>query len=297
MLRARLHDRQPGRVLMTEFTTTAPALRSSGILATTKAARTRWLSVAVLGWVVFTAMAVWMWHSGAATGVDDAALAAAVTLRTAALNAAATALTALGSFRVVAVVAAVIAGVLVWRTRNLLLPLTLMITVVETSSIVYLTKEVVGRERPPVISVVGPPALDPSFPSGHTTSGSVVWVLGALLLASTLDQRWARRLVTGAGIAVAVVVGLTRVYLGYHWATDVLGGWLLATAICTTAIYLAARLRPHTDRLTFARDTGFSTPVVGPVPRRRGELLVSPSRRGPALGSVSAEDGHPGRGR
>ena len=263
---------------MTGFTTVAPTPRSPLIVSPSRATRTWWLAVAVLGWVGFTAMAVWMWHSGGPTGLDDAVLAAVVAHRTAALGATATAMTALGSFRVVAVVAALIAGLLVWRTRNLLQPLTLLITVVETGSIVYLTKEVVGRDRPPVASLVGPPALDPSFPSGHTTSGTVVWVLGAMLLASTLTRRWARRLVTVTGILLGVVIGLTRVYLGYHWASDVLGGWLLAIAICATALYLAARLRPWTDLLGAHLDAHSSAAATIPAtPRRSAEVSAMPS--------------------
>jgi hypothetical protein len=63
-------------------------------------------------------MAVWMSRSGEPTTLDNTVLAATVAGRTTTLNAA-TAPTALGSFLVVAVAAAVIAGVLVWRTRNL----------------------------------------------------------------------------------------------------------------------------------------------------------------------------------
>lgn len=263
--------------MMTDSTPAVPTPRSSRILATTKAARMRRLSLVGLAGTTFLAIAVELRRSDGPTTFDDAVLAAMIANRTSGLDRAATALTALGSFTVVAVIAALFAGFLVWRTRNLLLPLTLLITVAETSSIVYLTKEVVGRDRPPVAAVVGAPALDPSFPSGHTTSGTVVWVLGALLLASTLTHRWVRIVVTAAGIAVAVTIGLTRAYLGYHWATDVLGGWLLATVLCATALYLAARLRPHTDRLGAVLDAHLSAAPVRRDPRRSDGVLTIPS--------------------
>jgi membrane-associated phospholipid phosphatase len=243
--------------IMTELTPArqaAAGLSSPGVLENSSMATARWLTVALVGWVGFAVLAGRMWQSGEPTTVDSRVLAAMVSLRTPLLSSAAAVLTDLGSYRVVIVVTAALAGFLLWRRRDLLLPLVLLVTMVETSSIVYLTKEVIDRTRPPVVSLVGPPALDPSFPSGHTTSGTVVWVLGALLVASTLTQRWARRLVIAAGVAIAVVIGLTRAYLGYHWTSDVIGGWLLATAICTTAIFLAVRLRPHTDRLGAALD-------------------------------------------
>lgn len=236
----------------------------------TPATGTRWLAAALFGWSAFAAMAVVvLGHSATLTGLDHAVLAASVAHRTSALNQAATLLTALGSFPVVAVTAATLGGVLIWRTRGLLLPLTLLITVVMTSSVVLLIKEVIGRDRPAVASMVGPAVYDPSFPSGHTTSGSVVWVLGAVLLASTMSRRWTRRLVTAGGIVLAVVIGLTRAYLGYHWISDVVGGWLLATAIGATALFLAVRLRPHTDRLTFLRDVRPPLALTGARPLDR----------------------------
>lgn len=281
MLGAASED-QPERLPMMHHTITpyrADALDRLGAPAT----GTRWLAAALVGWAAFAAMAVVvLGQSAALTGLDHAVLAVSVAHRTSALDLAATLVTALGSFPVVAVTAATVAGVLIWRTRSLLLPLTLLVTVVMTSSVVLLAKEVIGRDRPPIASMVGPAVYDPSFPSGHTTSGSVVWVLGAVLLASTMSRRWTRRLVTACGIVLAVVIGLTRAYLGYHWISDVVGGWLLATAIGATALFLAVRLRPHTDRLTFIRDVLPPIDLTGqrPVDRRSPRALRTPGSTG-----------------
>ena len=84
----------------------------------TRVTRSRWWSVAAVGRVGSFAMAMWMSRSGEPTTLDNTVLAATVAVRTTTLSAA-TAPTALGSFLVMAVAAAVIAGVLVWRTRNL----------------------------------------------------------------------------------------------------------------------------------------------------------------------------------
>ena len=104
------------------------------------------------------------------------------------------------------------------------------------------------RRRPPVADWAAH-ASGHSFPSGHTTSaamaaGLLCW--GLLRFRPGAAGRWAAT----ATVLVAVAVGLTRVYLGVHWLTDVLGGWLYAG--CCLALVLPAltsyvRRRDQTD--------------------------------------------------
>lgn len=61
-----------------------------------------------------------------------------------------------------------------------------------------------------------------SFPSGHAAGSLTFFLTVALLL--THRGRW-RRLAAGAAVAMAMIVGLTRVMLGVHWPSDVIGGW------------------------------------------------------------------------
>jgi undecaprenyl-diphosphatase len=71
---------------------------------------------------------------------------------------------------------------------------------------------------------------DDSFPSGHAVQTVVFYGLVALLALEwppTARRRW---LVVGATATLVALVGYTRVYLGSHWPTDVLGGWLLGWA-------------------------------------------------------------------
>lgn len=93
-----------------------------------------------------------------------------------------------------------------------------------------IAKRFVARQRPVHGYVVDPTY---SFPSGHATLAAAV--CGALSYVL-----WRERLISGAaaigtGIAVPVVVGISRVYLDMHWATDVAGGWLAGLIIACVA--------------------------------------------------------------
>jgi undecaprenyl-diphosphatase len=75
----------------------------------------------------------------------------------------------------------------------------------------------------------------PSFPSGHTLAVTV-WVGVVLLVLLPVVPAHLRRGAVGVGVALAVLVGLTRIALGVHFLSDVLGGWLIGTGwLMTTA--------------------------------------------------------------
>jgi undecaprenyl-diphosphatase len=104
-------------------------------------------------------------------------------------------------------------------------------------------KAAVGRQRP-----VWPDPVDSAhyaaYPSGHALTATVV--LGLLLW--LLHRHGAGLALRRAAVAVAVVsvvgVGLTRVWLGVHWPSDVLGGWLMGATVVALAIAAHLRWRP-----------------------------------------------------
>ncbi|GAA3044599.1 phosphatase PAP2 family protein [Streptomyces glomeratus] len=83
-----------------------------------------------------------------------------------------------------------------------------------------------------------------AFPSGHTTTAAVA--AGLLALAILARARRGRAALVALVLTWGVLVGLTRVYLGVHWFSDVLGGWLFALCWLSLCVYAAARLGPRT---------------------------------------------------
>jgi membrane-associated phospholipid phosphatase len=107
-------------------------------------------------------------------------------------------------------------------------------------------KDIIGRHRPPLIDAVPPYEYSPSFPSGHTLNAIVIAGIIAYLLVLREQSTHARVITIGLASLFALTIGLTRVFLGHHWFTDVLAGWALGgawLAIVITAhrLYITAR--------------------------------------------------------
>jgi undecaprenyl-diphosphatase len=91
-------------------------------------------------------------------------------------------------------------------------------------------KDLIGRDRPPLVDAVPPYDLTASFPSGHTLNAVVIaGVVAYLLLLRRMTTRG--RVITIVVAALfAFTIGVSRVYLGHHWFTDVLAAWVLGAA-------------------------------------------------------------------
>ncbi len=135
--------------------------------------------------------------------------------------------------------------VIAWRSRT---PLVVMIIGVAGSlTITAVGKAVVGRSRPPLVDAVPPYEFAPSFPSGHALNSTVIAGLIGYLILRRLRAVWARALTVAVAACWALAIGLSRVFLGHHWLTDVVFGWLVGTAwlalvITVHRLYLSVHL-------------------------------------------------------
>ncbi|MET9960527.1 phosphatase PAP2 family protein [Streptomyces sp. NPDC006326] len=142
---------------------------------------------------------------------------------------------------------AAVACLWLWRRGGRERALRIAVATAAAAAVQQALKAVVGRERPMWPDPVAT-AHFAAYPSGHAMTATVVCALLLWLLPGPGARRGAW---VGAAWALAAVsvlgVGFTRVYVGVHWPSDVVGGWLLGAALAALAIALPlGRHRPET---------------------------------------------------
>ncbi|WP_315919132.1 phosphatase PAP2 family protein [Mesorhizobium sp. SP-1A] len=147
--------------------------------------------------------------------------------------------TSLGSISILAPVTAATVGYFL-VTRRPRTALFMFLAVAGGQLIGTLTKLGVERPRPELVSHLMDVSTY-SFPSGHALMSAVTYLTLGSLAARSLDGRAARAYVLLLAVAVTLLVGFSRIYLGVHWPSDVLGGWFAGFAWALLC-WLAARL-------------------------------------------------------
>jgi undecaprenyl-diphosphatase len=154
-----------------------------------------------------------------------------------------TSLTAFGSVTGLLLVCAAVIGYLLAAGR----PRTALFLFAATAggiALAGLLKLVYARPRPTLV----PHLVDvtsTSFPSGHATDSAIVYLTLAALLARTVPERAPRIYIIGAAILMILLIGVSRVYLGVHWPSDVAAGWALGAAWALACSLVYARLPPR----------------------------------------------------
>jgi undecaprenyl-diphosphatase len=133
-------------------------------------------------------------------------------------------ITALGSRSVILLVVLAVLGYLGLQRRWGQLWL-VAIAAAGGGAVSTVLKELVGRPRPPLASPLAA-AGSSSFPSGHAMLAAAVYLTLGVLLAGIARPRRVKVYVLAVASLLVVLVGLSRIYLGVHYPTDVLAGWV-----------------------------------------------------------------------
>ncbi|MGH9223295.1 MAG: bifunctional DedA family/phosphatase PAP2 family protein [Acidimicrobiales bacterium] len=136
---------------------------------------------------------------------------------------------------IVLVIAVLGVGLLARRLTRSWLPLVILgLALLGSVALADMVRPLVGRTKPAMIGLVAGDGF--GFPSGHATHAIAVYGALAYLAAGWLRAWSAKVAVWTAAVVLVALIGFSRVYLGVHWATDVLGGYALG------AVWLAVVL-------------------------------------------------------
>jgi len=227
------------------------------------------VSLALLGAEVYDNVV----DSAGLANLDKPALALSESLRSPGLDAFVTGFTNIGGGIGMPILASILTAWLTFLSRNWR-PL-ILVGGAAAVSIMATTfgKKLVGRTRPDHADAVPPYEDSPSFPSGHTLNTTVVISLVVYLICLQFQATVVRVSAITGGTLFIIAMGLSRVFLGHHWLTDVMAGWLLGLTWVGVVI-LAHRLF-H-------------------LVRRREHAGAAPSFDRPIVRDVGAEEAHHG---
>ena len=153
-------------------------------------------------------------------------------LETAALD-----LTALGGTAVLTLFAVIVVGFLILQ-RKRLSALLLALGLIGGVGLSEGLKALFGRERPPEM-LRAVETMSASIPSGHSLLSAVFYLSIGVMLTRAFAQKRFKAYIIGVAVMLTLIVGLTRVYLAAHWATDVRAGWSVGAA-WAMALWLVA---------------------------------------------------------
>ena len=191
--------------------------------------------------------------------VDDAGLASLdkptlsfmQQLRSPGLDSFVTGFTNIGGGIGMPILASILTATLIWVSRTwrplILIGGAAAVSITATS----LGKKLIGRARPDFADAVPPYETSPSFPSGHTLNSTVVIGLVVYLACLQVKRTLARVGFITAGVIFVFAMGMSRVFLGHHWMTDVIFGWALGLGwvgivILAHRLFHVLRHREHT---------------------------------------------------
>lgn len=158
-------------------------------------------------------------------------------------------ITALGGATVIFIITAAVVFYMLIKKEYELMRL-ILIAVVGGALLSFIMKELFARERPPLVyHLLTVKSL--SFPSGHAMMSSVVYLTLGALLAKAQQNNNLKIYVLLVALLLVFLIGISRIYLGVHYPTDVFAGWsigLVWASLCWLAAIYLQRRKNQRDR-------------------------------------------------
>jgi undecaprenyl-diphosphatase len=159
-------------------------------------------------------------------------------------------ITALGGASVTILVV-LLASVFLWLSKHKWSVYVLMLVVLGTKVLNDLLKGGFGRERPSIVESITETSSQ-SFPSGHAMSAFVTYASVAYLIGRLEPSKRLRYAIWTVAFLLILAIGTTRMYLGVHYPSDIIGGylagaaWIFVVAALIRAVQFFADRRPET---------------------------------------------------
>ena len=196
--------------------------------------------------VLFALLSVYV-HAGAILGFENWVYAKSVAWMSPPLTAVLKGITHLGDS--VTVIAFCLLIIAIPKTRRTIaLPVSAAVTLSALINIVL--KNLFARERPDILRLISETSY--SFPSGHAMISATLYTMLIIMIFRFVKSRKKRLTLSVPCALLAVAIGFSRVYLGVHYAGDIMGGWLIGFALSVLVYALWKKselyeraLKPH----------------------------------------------------
>lgn len=199
--------------------------KTAQALATQKECYKKHVWLMIISAVLFVLLAMYV-HAGVTLGFEGWVYTKSVAYMSPALTSVIKAVTHLGDSA--AVMAFCLLLIVIPKTRKTI-ALPVSAAVVLSALLNILLKEIFARERPDILRLVNETSY--SFPSGHAMINASLYTMLILMIFRFVKSRKRRlALAVPCGLA-AVAIGFSRVYLGVHYAGDILGGWIIGFGV------------------------------------------------------------------
>ena len=167
--------------------------------------------------------------------------------------------TALGGSGVLTLLTVSVIGYLVIQ-RRFRAALLVALAVVGGMVLSQLLKSIFGRPRPDLVPY-GSYVYFASFPSGHSMLSAATYLTLGALLARLQKRRRLKIYILFLAVTITFLVGVSRIYLGVHWPTDVLAGWT-AGAVWAVLCMLVLHWLQHHGKVEVANEDSPEMPIV-----------------------------------